>query len=81
VGTTSGYSINSEKGSFYPEKLTTKEMLQFLSQAISLRVEINHSFLSNATENCSAVGENCARGFAFALKAKPANHSLKGPQL
>ena len=66
---TSGYSYKAWKGSFYPEKLPDREMLQFYSQQLQT-VEINHSFYRMPTENLlSQWAKAVPEGFRFALKA------------
>jgi uncharacterized protein YecE (DUF72 family) len=66
---TSGYAYKPWKGSFYPEKLPDKEMLQFYASQLST-VEINFTFYQMPKESllqgwAAAVPD----GFQFALKA------------
>jgi uncharacterized protein YecE (DUF72 family) len=66
---TSGYSYKEWKGSFYPEKISAKEMLRFYSERLST-VEINATFyrmpLASMLENWK---EQVPGTFRFALKA------------
>ncbi|HEV2883621.1 MAG TPA: DUF72 domain-containing protein [Pyrinomonadaceae bacterium] len=66
---TSGYSYKEWKGSFYPEKLPAKEMLQFYSQRLHT-VEINATFYrmpqASMLENWK---EQVPKTFRFSLKA------------
>src|SRR5437660_8698723 len=66
---TSGYSYKQWKGSFYPEKLTDREMLGFYAGQFKT-VEINHSFYRMPTENLLLQwAQSVPKGFKFALKA------------
>lgn len=65
---TSGYAYKQWKGSFYPEKLSDKEMLAYYGQQFRT-VEINHSFYRMPVEAMVAKwGEQVPSGFQFALK-------------
>ena len=46
---TSGYNYNEWKGSFYPEKLSSKKMLPYYAERLST-VEINYTFYRMPTE-------------------------------
>lgn len=66
---TSGYSYKEWKGSFYPEKIPAKEMLNYYSQRLST-VEINATFYrmpqTSMIENWK---EQVPASFRFSLKA------------
>ncbi|HSS18506.1 MAG TPA: DUF72 domain-containing protein [Pyrinomonadaceae bacterium] len=66
---TSGYSYKEWKGSFYPEKIPAKEMLNYYSQRLST-VEINATFYrmpqQSMLENWK---EQVPGSFRFSLKA------------
>jgi uncharacterized protein YecE (DUF72 family) len=66
---TSGYSYKEWKGSFYPEKISAKDMLRFYSERLST-VEINATFYrlpqKSTLENWK---EQVPKNFRFALKA------------
>ncbi|HVQ39437.1 MAG TPA: DUF72 domain-containing protein [Pyrinomonadaceae bacterium] len=66
---TSGYSYKEWKGSFYPEKISAKEMLRFYSERLST-VEINATFYRmpqpSMLENWK---EQVPESFRFSLKA------------
>jgi uncharacterized protein YecE (DUF72 family) len=66
---TSGYSYKEWKGSFYPEKLPGREMLNFYAGQFKT-VEINHSFYRMPTEKLLLEwAKSVPEGFKFALKA------------
>ena len=66
---TSGYAYKEWKGSFYPEKLADREMLNFYGQQFST-VEINHSFYRMPTEKLlQQWAASVPEKFQFALKA------------
>jgi len=66
---TSGYSYPKWKGSFYPEKLPQKEMLDYYAQRFST-VELNNTFYRMPTEsNLKSWAQQVPEGFRFALKA------------
>jgi uncharacterized protein YecE (DUF72 family) len=66
---TSGYSYKEWKGSFYPQKLPDREMLNYYAKQFST-VEINHSFYRMPTESALLNWANSVpKGFRFALKA------------
>ena len=66
---TSGYAYKQWKGSFYPEKMPDREMLNFYGQQFST-VEINHSFYRMPTENLlQQWAKSVPEKFQFALKA------------
>jgi uncharacterized protein YecE (DUF72 family) len=66
---TSGYSYKEWKGSFYPEKIPAKEMLQYYGERLST-VEINATFYrmpqKSMLENWK---EQVPKNFRFSLKA------------
>ena len=66
---TSGYSYKEWKGSFYPEKISAKDMLRFYSERLST-VEINATFYrlpqKSTLENWK---EQVPKTFRFSLKA------------
>src|SRR5918999_3198036 len=66
---TSGYSYKEWKGSFYPEKIPAKEMLQYYGERLST-VEINATFYrmpqKSMLENWK---EQVPPNFRFSLKA------------
>ena len=66
---TSGYSYKEWKGSFYPEKISAKDMLKFYSERLST-VEINATFYrlpqQSTLENWK---EQVPANFRFSLKA------------
>jgi uncharacterized protein YecE (DUF72 family) len=66
---TSGYAYKEWKGSFYPDKISDKEMLSFYGKNFAT-VEINYSFYRMPTESALQkwAGE-VPQGFRFALKA------------
>ena len=65
---TSGYAYKQWKGSFYPEKLSDKDMLSFYGQHFGT-VEINYTFYRTPTEDAVAKwGEQVPAGFQFAIK-------------
>jgi uncharacterized protein YecE (DUF72 family) len=66
---TSGYAYKEWKGSFYPEKISDKEMLGFYAKHFST-VEINYSFYRMPTESALLKwAAEVPAGFRFALKA------------
>jgi uncharacterized protein YecE (DUF72 family) len=66
---TSGYSYKEWKGSFYPEKLPQKEMLEYYSQRFST-VEINNSFYRMpAASVVESWAQQTPKSFRFVLKA------------
>jgi len=66
---TSGYGYKEWKGIFYPEKISSKEMLRFYSERLTT-VEINYTFYHMPTEKVLASwAEQVPDDFAFALKA------------
>lgn len=66
---TSGYGYKEWKGSFYPEKLSPKEMLRFYSGRLG-SVEINNTFYRMPTESVlTSWAEQVPDDFVFALKA------------
>jgi uncharacterized protein YecE (DUF72 family) len=69
---TSGYSYKEWKGSFYPEKLPQKEMLNYYGQRFST-VEINNTFYRMPkTSVLESWAEQVPEGFRFVLKASQA---------
>jgi uncharacterized protein YecE (DUF72 family) len=66
---TSGYSYKSWKGSFYPEDLPDKEMLQYYGERFR-SVEINNTFYRMPSEKVlTSWYDQVPGGFAFVLKA------------
>lgn len=66
---TSGYAYKEWKGIFYPEKISSKEMLRFYGERLNA-VEINYTFHHMPTERVlSPWAEQVPGDFAFALKA------------
>lgn len=66
---TSGYGYKEWKGIFYPEKISSKEMLRFYSERLGT-VEINNTFYHMPTaEVLDSWAEQVPAGFVFALKA------------
>src|SRR5688572_19029891 len=66
---TSGYSYKEWKGSFYPEKLPQKEMLNYYAQRFST-VEINNTFYRMPkTSLLESWAEQVPQDFRFVLKA------------
>jgi len=66
---TSGYSYKEWKGTFYPEKISPKEMLHSYSAHFST-VEINNTFYHMPTETVlSGWADQVPDGFVFAFKA------------
>src|SRR5512136_2242565 len=74
---TSGYGYKEWKGTFYPEKISTKEMLHFYAERLNA-VEINYTFYHMPTERVLAPwAEQVPDDFAFALKAPQVITHLK----
>jgi uncharacterized protein YecE (DUF72 family) len=66
---TSGYSYKEWKGSFYPEKLATDQMLRFYGEQFDT-VEINNTFYRMPSEKVLVQwAEQVPEGFRFVLKA------------
>jgi uncharacterized protein YecE (DUF72 family) len=66
---TSGYAYKEWKGKFYPEKVSSGEMLRFYSERLHT-VEINNTFYRMPTEDVlSSWAEQVPDGFVFAFKA------------
>ena len=66
---TSGYNYTEWKGSFYPEKLSSKKMLPFYAERLPT-VEINYTFYRMPTEQLLAGWSEVAPDhFRFTLKA------------
>jgi uncharacterized protein YecE (DUF72 family) len=66
---TSGYGYKEWKGSFYPDKISPKEMLHFYSERLNA-VEINNTFYRMPTEGVLASwARQVPDRFVFALKA------------
>ena len=66
---TSGYSYKEWKGSFYPAKITPKEMLEYYAQRFST-VEINNSFYRMPrVSDVEAWAAQVPESFRFVLKA------------
>jgi uncharacterized protein YecE (DUF72 family) len=74
---TSGYGYKEWKGTFYPEKISPKDMLRFYGERLNA-VEINYTFYHMPTERVLAPwAEQVPDGFAFALKASQVITHLK----
>jgi len=74
---TSGYAYKEWKGKFYPEKISSKEMLRFYSERLNA-VEINNTFYRMPKESVLASwAEQVPNGFVFALKAPQVITHLK----
>jgi uncharacterized protein YecE (DUF72 family) len=74
---TSGYGYKEWKGTFYPEKISPKEMLRFYSERLNT-VEINNTFYHMPTESVlSSWAEQVSRNFVFAIKAPQAITHLR----
>jgi len=74
---TSGYAYNEWKGRFYPEKISTKEMLRFYSGRLRT-VEINNTFYRMPKESVlMSWAEQVPGDFIFALKAPQVITHLK----
>ncbi len=74
---TSGYGYKEWKGTFYPEKISPKDMLRFYGERLNA-VEINYTFYHMPTERVLAPwAEQVPEGFAFALKASQVITHLK----
>lgn len=66
---TSGYGYKEWKGIFYPEKISSKEMLRFYAERLSA-VEINYTFYHMPTERVLALwAAQVPDDFAIVLKA------------
>ena len=66
---TSGYSYKEWKGTFYPEKISPKDMLRFYSERFGA-VEINNTFYHMPTEGVLRNwAEQVPENFVFAFKA------------
>jgi uncharacterized protein YecE (DUF72 family) len=67
---TSGYSYKEWKGSFYPAKLTQKDMLRYYAERFST-VEINNTFYRLPQESVvQSWAEQVPDSFRFVLKAR-----------
>ncbi len=74
---TSGYGYKEWKGTFYPEKISPKDMLRFYGERLNA-VEINYTFYHMPTDRVLAPwAEQVPEGFAFALKASQVITHLK----
>jgi uncharacterized protein YecE (DUF72 family) len=74
---TSGYAYKEWKGKFYPEKISSKDMLRFYSGRLHT-VEINNTFYRMPKESVlTSWGEQVPGGFVFALKAPQVITHLK----
>ncbi|MEW6001956.1 MAG: DUF72 domain-containing protein [Nitrospirota bacterium] len=74
---TSGYGYKGWKGKFYPEKISSREMLRFYSEHFNT-VEINNTFYHMPTEGVLASwAEQGGRDFVFAIKAPQVITHLK----
>jgi uncharacterized protein YecE (DUF72 family) len=66
---TSGYGYKEWKGSFYPEKLPAKKMLEYYGEQFDT-VELNNTFRRMpTTASLEALLENVSASFRFAVKA------------
>lgn len=74
---TSGYSYKEWKGTFYPEKISPREMLHFYSERLNA-VEINNTFYHMPRESVlTSWAEQVYPDFVFALKAPQVITHLK----
>lgn len=74
---TSGYAYQEWKGIFYPEKLSSKQMLHFYGERLNA-VEINYTFHHMPTERIlTPWAAQVPDDFAFALKAPQVITHLK----
>ncbi len=74
---TSGYAYKEWKGKFYPEKISSKEMLRFYSGRLNT-VEINNTFYRMPKESVlTSWAEQVPEDFVFALKAPQVITHLK----
>jgi len=74
---TSGYGYKEWKGTFYPEKISPREMLRFYSERLGT-VEINNTFYHMPTEGVLASwAEQVPGDFIFAIKAPQVITHLK----
>lgn len=74
---TSGYGYREWKGKFYPEKISSKEMLRYYSERLAA-VEINNTFYRMPKESVlSSWAEQVPRDFVFAIKAPQVITHLK----
>jgi uncharacterized protein YecE (DUF72 family) len=74
---TSGYAYKEWKGKFYPEKISSKEMLHFYSGRLNT-VEINNTFYRMPKESVlRSWAEQVPSNFFFALKAPQVITHLK----
>ncbi len=74
---TSGYAYKEWKGRFYPEKISSGEMLRFYSVRLNA-VEINNTFYRMPKESVLVSwAEQVPRDFVFALKAPQVRTHLK----
>jgi uncharacterized protein YecE (DUF72 family) len=74
---TSGYAYKEWKGKFYPEKISSQEMLRFYSGRLKT-VEINNTFYRMPKETVLASwAEQVPGDFVFALKAPQVITHLK----
>jgi uncharacterized protein YecE (DUF72 family) len=74
---TSGYGYDEWKGKFYPEKISSGEMLRFYSERLGA-VEINNTFYRMPKESVlTSWAEQVPKDFIFALKAPQVITHLK----
>lgn len=74
---TSGFAYKEWKGKFYPEKMSSKEMLHFYAQRLAT-VEINNTFYRMPTASVlTSWAEQVPDDFVFALKAPQVVTHLK----
>jgi len=74
---TSGYGYKEWKGTFYPEKISPKEMLRFYSERLGA-VEINNTFYHMPTRTIlTSWAEQVPDDFVFAIKAPQVITHLK----
>ncbi len=74
---TSGYAYKEWKGKFYPEKISSKEMLRFYSGRLKT-VEINNTFYRMPNESVlMSWAEQVPGDFVFAVKAPQVITHLK----
>jgi uncharacterized protein YecE (DUF72 family) len=74
---TSGYNYPEWRGSFYPEKLSSKLMFPYYSERFTT-VEINYTFYRMPTEKTTAGWrEQAPAGFTYTLKAPKSISHIK----
>jgi uncharacterized protein YecE (DUF72 family) len=72
---TSGYAYKEWKGKFYPEKISSKEMLRFYSGRLNT-VEINNTFYRMPKESVlTSWGGTGPRGFYIRTEIAPDHYT------